>query len=81
MNVIETLKQWNECSCADLYAAYCYWCNLNSLNALRRESFNIWLKNNHDKYNIEYSHNIVSRSSGKKARGYRGIDILYRNYI
>ena len=70
-----------ECSSADLYSAYCYWCNLNSVTALRRESFNLWLKNNHSKYNIEYSHNIVSRSSGKKARGYKGIDTLYRNYL
>ena len=70
-----------ECSCADLYSAYCYWCNLNSVTALRRESFNLWLKNNHTKYNIEYSNKVENRSSGKRARGYIGIETTYRNYI
>ncbi len=70
-----------ECSTADLYSAYCYWCNLNSVTPLRREIFNAWLKNNHAKYNIEYSHNVLNRSSGKKARGYRGLNTTYRNYL
>ena len=70
-----------ECSTADLYSAYCYWCNLNSVTPLRRESFNAWLKNNHAKYNIEYSHNVLNRSSGKKARGYRGLNTTYWNYL
>ena len=70
-----------ECSSADLYSAYCYWCNLNSVTALRRESFNLWLKNNHSKYNIEYSNKVENRCTGKKARGYIGIETLYRNYI
>ncbi|MBR1432567.1 MAG: DNA primase [Ruminiclostridium sp.] len=70
-----------ECSTADLYSAYCYWCSLNSVTALKRESFNLWLKNNHRRYNIEYSNNIVNQSSGKKARGYQGIETSYRAYI
>ena len=70
-----------ECSTADLYSAYCYWCILNSVTPLRRESFNLWLKNNHTKYNIEYSNKVENRSSGKRARGYIGIETTYRNYI
>ena len=70
-----------ECSTADLYSAYCYWCSLNSVTALKRESFNLWLKNNHTKYNIEYSNKVENRSSGKRARGYIGIETMYRSYI
>ena len=70
-----------ECSTADLYSAYCYWCNLNSVTALKRESFNLWLKNNHSKYNIEYSNKVENRSSGKRARGYIGIETMYRAYV
>lgn len=44
-----------ECSTADLYSAYCYWCSLNSVTALKRESFNGWLKQNHRRYEITYS--------------------------
>ena len=70
-----------ECSTADLYSAYCYWCNLNSVTALRRESFNAWLKQNHDRYGISYSDAVISHTSGKKARGYRGIDTTYRTIV
>lgn len=70
-----------ECSTADLYSAYCYWCSLNSVTALKRESFNLWLKNNHTKYNVEYSNKVENRSSGKRARGYIGIETMYRSYI
>ncbi len=70
-----------ECSTADLYSVYCYWCNLNSVTALKREGFNLWLKNNHTKYNIEYSNKVENRSSGKRARGYLGIETMYRAYV
>ena len=70
-----------ECSTADLYSAYCYWCSLNSVTALKRESFNAWLKQNHDRYGICYSDAVISHTSGKKARGYRGLDTTYRTIV
>lgn len=70
-----------ECSTADLYSGYCYWCNLNSVTAMKKESFNLWLKQNYAKYGIEYSNNVQSHSNGKKARGYRGIDTTYRSVV
>lgn len=70
-----------ECSTADLYSGYCYWCSLNSVTAMKKESFNLWLKQNYAKYGIEYSNNVQSHSNGKKARGYRGIDTTYRSVV
>ena len=70
-----------ECSTADLYSAYCYWCNLNSVTALKRESFNSWLKQNHGRYKISYSDAVINHTSGKKARGYRGIGTTYRTIV
>ena len=70
-----------ECSTANLYSGYCYWCSLNSVTALRKESFNQWVKQNHHRYNITYSDYVISHSNGKKARGYRGIDTTYRSVV
>lgn len=70
-----------ECSTADLYGGYIHWCCVNSMNSMKKEGFNLWLKQNHSKYNIEYSNNVQSHGSSKKARGYRGIDITYRNSV
>lgn len=41
----------------------------------------IRLKQNHNKYNIEYGNNIQSHGNVKKARGYRGLDTTYRNNL
>ena len=70
-----------ECSTADLYSGYCYWCNLNSVVILKKEGFNAWMKQNYHKYNIEYSNSVQSHGNGKKARGYRGIDTTYREIV
>lgn len=70
-----------ECSTADLYSGYCYWCGLNSTEIMKKEAFNQWLKQYHRKYSIEYSNNVQSYGSSKKARGYRGIDTTYRNNL
>ena len=70
-----------ECSTADLYSGYCYWCNLNSVTAMKKESFNLWVKQNHHRYNIIYSDYVIRHSNGKKARGYRGIDTTYRSIV
>ena len=70
-----------ECSTADLYSGYCYWCSLNSVTAMKKESFNLWVKQNHHRYNITYSDYVISHSNGKKARGYRGIDTTYRSIV
>lgn len=70
-----------ECSTADLYSGYCYWCNINGVTALKRESFNTWLKQNYLKYGLQYGEKITSHTSGKYARGYRGIDTTYRSTL
>ena len=70
-----------ECATADLYSGYCYWCNLNGVTILKKESFSLWLKQNHSKYRINYSDYVISHESGKKARGYRGIDTTFRSII
>lgn len=70
-----------ECSTADLYSGYCYWCNLNGVIALKRESFNVWLKQNYHNYNLEYSEKTISHSSQKFARGYKGIDTTFRSVL
>ncbi len=70
-----------ECSSADLYSGYCYWCNLNGVLALKKESFNLWMKQNHERYGIVYSDYVISYSSGKKARGYRGVDTTFRSFL
>jgi putative DNA primase/helicase len=70
-----------ECSTADLYSGYCYWCNLNGVIALKRESFSVWLKQNYHNYNLEYSEKTISHSSQKFARGYKGIDTTFRSVL
>lgn len=70
-----------ECSTADLYSGYIHWCCVNSITAMKKEAFNLWLKQNHKKYNIEYSNNVQSHGNNKKARGYRGIDTTYRDIL
>ena len=70
-----------ECSTADLYSGYCHWCAINSTDPMKKEMFNFWLKQNHNKYNIEYGNNIQSHGNVKKARGYRGLDTTYRNNL
>ena len=70
-----------ECSTADLYSGYCYWCGLNSTEIMKKEAFNQWLKQHHGKYNIEYSNNVKNHINGKTARGYTGIDTSYRSTV
>lgn len=38
------------------------------MTALKRESFNAWMKQNHNRYGIWYSDAVISHTSGKKAR-------------
>ena len=70
-----------ECSTADLYSGYCYWCCLNSTDTMRKEEFNSWLKQHHGKYSLKYCEKIRDHNSNKRARGYRGIDITYRSCL
>ena len=70
-----------ECSTADLYSGYCYWCGLNSTEIMKKEAFNQWLKQYHRKYDLEYCANVQSHENSKRARGYRGIDTTYRNNL
>ena len=70
-----------ECSTADLYSGYCHWCAINSTDPMKKEMFNLWLKQNHEKYKIEYCANVQSHENSKRARGYRGLDTTYRNNL
>ena len=70
-----------ECSTADLYSGYCHWCAINSTDPMKKEMFNFWLKQNHEKYKIEYCANVQSHENSKRARGYRGLDTTYRNNL
>ena len=56
-----------ECSTADLYSGYCHWCALNSTDIMKKEMFNLWLKQNHEKYKIEYCANVQSHENSKRA--------------
>lgn len=70
-----------ECSTADLYSGYFHWCCINGITPVKKEAFNLWLKQNHSRYNIQYSNNVQSHGSSKKARGYRGVDTTYRSNV
>lgn len=70
-----------ECSTADLYGGYCYWCSINSATAFKKESFSQWLKQNHRKYGLIYSDYVTSTSTCRKARGYQGISTTYRSTV
>ncbi len=70
-----------ECSTADLYSGYCYWCSLNSTDIMKKEAFNQWLKQHHGKYDNEYSNNVKNHINGKNARDYLGIDTSYRSTV
>jgi putative DNA primase/helicase len=62
-------------STAGLYERYNEWCVTNNLRELKKDAFSVWLKQNHLKYGLLYSDNIID-GENKKARGYRGIKII-----
>ena len=58
-----------------LYNNYYSWCEDNALTALKRDTFISWVKQNEQKFNVKYSHNIPL--DGKTVRGFRGITLKY----
>lgn len=59
----------------DLYAAYCLWCEDNSMMPLRARSFTEYLMTNAPEYGIEYVNNVYN-AQGRRVRGFRGLRIL-----
>lgn len=59
----------------DLYAAYCLWCEENSVLPLRARSFSEYLMTNASDYGIEHVNNVCN-AQGRRVRGFRGIRIL-----
>ena len=59
----------------ELYWAYESWCSLNALEPLRQKTFTKFLRDNADRYHIQYSENALNFQN-KRARGFSGIRYL-----
>ena len=62
-------------SSKELYEVYRMWCEENSLNAIKARGFSDALIANQRRYNLESTNNIVN-SSGRRVRGFVGIEAL-----
>ena len=62
-------------SSKELYEVYKMWCEENSLNAIKARGFSDALIANQRRYNLESTNNIVN-SSGRRVRGFFGIEAL-----
>ena len=62
-------------SSKELYEVYKMWCEENSLNAIKARGFSDALIANQSRYNLESTNNIVN-SSGRRVRGFVGIEAL-----
>ena len=62
-------------SSKELYEVYKMWCEENSLNAIKARGFSDALIANQRRYNLESTNNIVN-SSGRRVRGFIGIEAL-----
>ena len=62
-------------SSKELYEVYKMWCEENSLNAIKARGFSDALIANQRRYNLESTNNIVN-SSGRRVRGFVGIEAL-----
>ncbi len=67
----------SSCAVTDIYDAYHYWCDINGYTPLKIEEVSSWIKTNYAKYGLTYSNKTKSRKSGKYARGYVGINVLF----
>ena len=65
---MEVLRQTN-------YEVYKMWCEENSLNAIKSRGFSDALIANQRRYNLESTNNIIN-SSGRRVRGFVGIETL-----
>ena len=59
----------------DLYAAYCLWCEDNSMIPLKSRSFSDFLTTNAHKYGITHVNTVFNRL-GRRVWGFKGIRIL-----
>ena len=66
-----------EAATRDLYAAYKVWCEDNAENPLSLKSFSGFLAQNADAYRLEATNNVYI-GSGKRCRGYVGLQVLAR---
>lgn len=64
-----------EAATKDLYAAYKVWCADNEYNPLSSRSFTNFLSQNAGDYSLEATNN-VRLSSGKRCRGYWGLEVV-----
>ena len=62
-------------SSKELYEVYKMWCEENSLNAIKARGFSDALIANQRRYNLESTNNIIN-SSGRRVRGFVGIEAL-----
>ncbi len=67
-------------STRDLYGVYKQWCEDNAVSSLSQKSFCSFLKQNEQKYNLEYT-NKVCIGGGRLVRGFWGIEIEQRPYF
>ena len=84
-NIVEFMKSEGyfrfkadcEASSKDFYMVYKQWCSDNALYALSERSFCSYLKQHANLYNLEATNN-VHIGSGKRVRGFWGIELLQR---
>jgi len=85
VNVVDFLKSEGyirlkadcETSTKNLYAAYKLWCDDNAETPLSAKSFSSFLAQNANTYHLEPTNNIYL-GSGKRCRGYVGVELLVR---
>ena len=70
-------KADSESATRDLYAAYKVWCEDNAENPLSPKSFSGFIAQNADAYQLEATNNVYI-GSGKRCRGYVGIEVLIK---
>ncbi len=70
-------KAESEASTKALYAVYKVWCEDNAENPLSPKSFSNFLAQNADAYRLEATNNVYI-GSGKRCRGYLGIQVVIR---
>lgn len=70
-------KADSEASTRDLYAAYKVWCEDNAENPLSPKSFSGFIAQNAGAYQLEATNNVYI-GSGKRCRGYLGIQVVAR---
>lgn len=70
-------KADSEAATRDLYAAYKVWCEDNAENPLSPKSFSSFIAQSADTYRLEATNNVYI-GSGKRCRGYVGIQVLAR---